>query len=94
MSKGRSSKQRRRLRAQVRERVEPFETGYLLDEVARRLGVTGDGRISLIVRDGFVAHREVDILPDDDQDLRRLVGLRSTNPLMRRLLDEDGSLRN
>jgi hypothetical protein len=94
MSKGRSSKQRRRLRAKLRELVEPFPLGYLLDEVARRLEVSGDGRISLIVRDGFVTGTEVFRLPDDDQELRRLVGLRSTNPLMRRLLDEDGSLRN
>jgi hypothetical protein len=75
----------------LRAAIEPFQFGYVLDEVARVLDLPGDGRISLLVRGGYVVGTEVTRFPSDDPEIRRILSFRSKNPLFARVIGPDGS---
>jgi hypothetical protein len=64
MSKKPNARARRRQREQVRAALEPLPPKYVLDEVLRtHYGLTGDGKVTFFVRDGFVTAADVLALP-------------------------------
>lgn len=70
MSKA-SSKKRRRVREELQRFLARYEDGFIQDEVVRRLGIVGDGTVSLTVRAGHVIDAAFVELPAGDPELRR-----------------------
>jgi hypothetical protein len=68
------------MRERVQRALAPLPLEYVVDEVARRFGLTGSGYLRLKVRDGFVVGGEYGWLadelilksPEDEQSLEEL----------------------